>query len=78
MDLVQKQEVILFSVVDFLGSNHMRPIRWVMVLSLLFCGIPQKKVASTTNYSDRHVRNIKKKFEIPTFSTGSRKKVRRR
>ena len=59
----QKQEIILSFVNDFLGLNHIRLIRWVMVLFLLFCGIPQKVAASTINYSDRHVRNIKKEFE---------------
>ncbi len=34
-----------------------------MVLFLLFCGIPQKTVASVTNYSDRQVRNIRDQFE---------------
>ncbi len=34
-----------------------------MVLFLLFCGIPQKTVASVTNYTDRQIRNIRDKFE---------------
>jgi len=38
---------------DFLGPHpHSRLIRRVMVLSLLFNGIPQKTVASITNHTD--------------------------
>ena len=49
---------------DFLESNSTsRMIRWVMVLFLLFCRVPQKKVASITNYTDRQVRNINDQFE---------------
>ena len=45
---------------DFLGLHpHSRLIRRVMVLSLLFNGIPQKTVASITNYTDRQLRNIR-------------------
>jgi hypothetical protein len=35
----------------------------VIVLFLLFKGIPQKTVASITNYTDRQVRNIRDQFE---------------
>jgi len=49
---------------DFLASNSTsRLIRWVIVLFLLFNGIPQKTVASITNYTDRQVRNIRDQFE---------------
>jgi len=58
------KEVIADSVRDFLESHpHSRVIRWVMVLLLLFNGIPQKTVASITNYTDRQVRNIRDQFE---------------
>lgn len=58
------KEMIADSVSDFLESNPpSRGIRWVMVLLLLFCGVPQKTVASVTNYSDRQVRNIRDQFE---------------
>ena len=49
---------------DFLASNstsHL--VRWVMVIFLLFCGVPQKTVAAITNYTDRQVRNIRDRFE---------------
>ena len=49
---------------DLLESHPpSRLIRWVMVLFLLFCGIPQKTVAATTNYTERQVRNIRDRFE---------------
>ena len=49
---------------DFLASNSTsRLIRWVMVLFLLFNGIPQKTVAAITNYTDKQVRNIRDRFE---------------
>ncbi len=58
------KEMIADTVSDFLESNHPSHwIRWIMVLFLLFCGIPQKTVASVTNYSDRQVRNIRDQFE---------------
>jgi transposase len=58
------KEMIASSVRDFLESHpHSRVIRWVMVLLLLFNGIPQKTVASITNYTDRQVRNIRDQFE---------------
>ena len=49
---------------DFLASNstsHL--VRWVMVIFLLFCGVPQKTVAAITNYTDRQVRNIRAQYE---------------
>ena len=30
---------------------------------MLFCGVPQKTVATITNYTDRQVRNIRDRFE---------------
>ncbi|MCW3134009.1 MAG: hypothetical protein N2V78_06765 [Methanophagales archaeon] len=43
------KEMIADSVSDFLESNSpSRGIRWIMVLFLLFCGVPQKTVASVT------------------------------
>jgi hypothetical protein len=58
------KEMIASSVRDFLELHpHSRVIRWVMVVLLLFNGIPQKTVASITNYTDRPVRNIRDQFE---------------
>jgi hypothetical protein len=58
------KEMLASSVRDFLESHpHSRVIRWAMVLLLLFNGIPQKTVASITNYTDRQVRNIRDQFE---------------
>jgi len=58
------KEMIADSVRDFLESHpHPRVIRWVMVLLLLFNGIPQKTVASITNYTERQVRNIRDLYE---------------
>jgi len=49
---------------DFLESHPpSRLIRWVMVLFLLFNGIPQKTVAAITNYTERQVRNIRAQYE---------------
>ena len=49
---------------DFLELHpHSRLIRWVMVLFLLFCGVPQKTVAAITNYKERQVRNIRDQYE---------------
>lgn len=55
-------------------------IRWVMVLFLLFCRVPQKTVASITNYTDRQVRNIKDHFENSNgdFPKGSGKRGRKK
>lgn len=51
------KEMIADLVRDFLESYpHSRVIRWVMVLLLLFNDIPQKTVASITNYTDRQVK----------------------
>ena len=41
-----------------------------MVVFLLFCGIPQKTIATVTNYTDRQVRNIRDRFENGEFSAG--------
>jgi len=56
-----------------------------MVLFLLFCGVPQKTVASVTNYSDRQVRNIRDPFENPNGDfpqegkkRGQKKKIKKR
>ena len=50
---------------DFLESHPpSRLIRRVMVLFLLFNGIPQKTVAATTNYTERQVRNIRAQYEL--------------
>lgn len=58
------KEMIADSVRDFLESHpRSRVIRWLMVLLLLFNGIPQETVASITNYTDRQVRSIRDQFE---------------
>ena len=58
------KETVVEMARDFLESNpSSRLIRWVMVLFLLSRGISQKTVASVTNYSDRHIRNIRDQFE---------------
>ena len=57
-------ETIINASRDFLASDltsHL--VRWVMVVFLLFCGIPQKTVAAITNYTDRQVRNVRDRFE---------------
>ena len=61
---MNSKETIINVSKDFLESNSTsRLIRWVIVLFLLFNGIPQKTVASITNYTDRQVRNIRDQFE---------------
>ena len=58
------KEAIIKASRDFLALNstsHL--VRWVMVVFLLFCGVPQKTVAAITNYTDRQVRNIRDLFE---------------
>jgi len=42
---------------EFNPASHL--VRWMMVVFLLFCGVPQKTVAAITNYTDRQVRNIR-------------------
>ena len=45
------KEAIIKASRDFLALNtasHL--VRWVMVVFLLFCGVPQKTVAAITNY----------------------------
>jgi len=58
------KEAIINASRDFLAlnsSSHL--VRWVMVVFLLFCGVPQKTVAAITNYTDRQVRNIRAQYE---------------
>ena len=58
------KEAIIKASRDFLALNstsHL--VRWVMVVFLLFCGVPQKTVAAITNYTDRQVRNIRAQYE---------------
>ena len=62
------KEAIIRASMDFLEFNtapHL--VRWVMVVFLLFCGVPQKTVAAITNYTDRQVRNIRDRFENGDF-----------
>jgi len=66
---------------EFNPSSH--PVRWVMVVFLLFCGVPQKTVAVITNYTDRQVRNIRDRFENGDFpqdgeKRGRKKKIKKR
>ena len=64
MENMNTKETIINVSRDFLASNSTsRLIRWAIVLFLLFNGIPQKTVASITNYTDRQVRNIRDQFE---------------
>ena len=63
------KEAIINASRDFLEFNstsHL--VRWVMVVFLLFCGIPQKTIAAITNYTDRQVRNIRDGFDKWRFS----------
>ena len=61
---MKTKEMTASLVRDFLESHPpSRLIRWVMVLFLLFNGIPQKTVAATTNYTERQVRNIRAQYE---------------
>ena len=63
MSMNTKEAIIKVSR-DFLALNstsHL--VRWVMVVFLLFCGVPQKTVAAITNYTDRQVRNIRAQYE---------------
>ncbi len=83
---MEPKETIIKATSEFLGSNPpSRIIRWVMVLFLLFCGIPQKTVAAITNYSDRQLRNIRDKFEnsngdfpLEGEKRGRKKKIKRK
>jgi|GEM_PF-2188977 len=80
------KEGIVDLVSDFLGSRPpSRLIRWVMVLFLIFCGIPQRVIASVTNYTDRQVRNIQSKFKnsngdflLEAGKKGRKKKIKKR
>ena len=61
---MNQNETIINVSRDFLASNstsHL--VRWVMVIFLLFCGVPQKTVAAITSYTDRQVRNIRAQYE---------------
>ena len=72
------KEAIIKASRDFPALNstsHL--VRWVMVLFLLFCGIPQKTVAAITNYTDRQVRNIRDRFENGDFPREG-KKIKKR
>jgi len=71
------KEAIIKASRDFLALNstsHL--VRWVMVVFLLFCGVPQKTVAAITNYTDRQVRNIGDRFENGDFSLEGKKRGR--
>ena len=77
---MNSEEVIIKISRDFLELNLTSGMtRWVMVLFLLFCHVPQKTVASITNYTDRQVRNIKDQFENSNgdFPKGSEKRGRK-
>jgi len=64
MEWMNTKEMTASLVRDFLESHPpSRLIRWMMVLFLLFNGIPQKTVAAITNYTDRQVRNIRAQYE---------------
>ena len=75
------KEAIINASRDFLefnSSSHL--VRWVMVIFLLFCGIPQKTVAAITNYTDRQVRNIRAQNEHSNgdFSREGKKRGRKK
>ena len=78
------KETIIKASRDFLEfnlSSHL--VRWVMVIFLLFYGVPQKTVAAITNYTDRQVRNIRVRFENGDFlgegkKRGRKKKIKKR
>ena len=62
------EEAIINASRDFLEFNtasHL--VRRVMVVFLLFCGVPQKTVAAIANYTDRRVKNIRNGFENGDF-----------
>ncbi|RJS81031.1 helix-turn-helix domain-containing protein [Methanophagales archaeon] len=72
------KEAIIKASRDFLEFNtasHL--VSWVMVVFLLFCGVPQKTVAAITNYTDRRVRNIRDRFENGDFPREG-KKIKKR
>jgi len=73
------KEAIIKASRDFLEFNSSSYlVRWVMVVFLLFCGIPQKTVAAITNYTDRQVRNIRDRFENSNGDFPREGKKRRR
>ena len=73
------KEAIINASRDFLEFNSSsRLVRWVMVVFLLFCGVPQKTVAAITNYTDRQVRNIRDRFENGDFPREGKKRGRKK
>ena len=73
------KEAIIKASRDFLALNstsHL--VRWVMVVFLLFCGIPQKTIATVTNYTDRQIRNIRDRFENGHFPREGKKSRRKK
>jgi len=73
------KETIIKASRDFLEfnlSSHL--VRWVMVIFLLFYGVPQKTVAAITNYTDRQVRNIRDRFENGDFPREGKKRGRKK
>jgi len=71
------KEAIINASRDFLEFNPAsHPVRWVMVV--LFCGVPQKTVATITNYTDRQIRNIRDRFENGDFPREGKKRGERR
>ena len=73
------KEAIIKASMDFLALNstsHL--VRWVMVVFLLFCGVPQKTVAAITNYTDSQVMNIRDRFENGDFPREGKKRDERR
>ena len=72
------KEAIIKASRDFLEFNTVSHlVRWVMVVFLLFCGVPQKTVAAITNYTDRQVKNIGDRFENGDFPREG-KKIKKR
>jgi len=71
------KEAIIKASRDFLAlnpSSHL--VRWVIVVFLLFCGVPQKTIAAITNYTDRQVRYIRVRFENGDFPREGKKRGR--
>jgi len=78
MSMNTKEEIIKASrdFLEFNSASHL--VRWVMVVFLLFCGVPQKTVAAITNYTDRQVRNIRDRFENGDFPREGKKSGRKK